>query len=418
MAEIKKFRGLRNTTSPERFRTGDLDTAVDVEMDDTGRVLTRRGLTPVVAATPMHSLYANHVAAVVMEGAALRAINPDFSRTTLRTLSNSNPVSYDTVADTIYYSNGTDTGRLVGLTPKAWGITPPVGQPAAAPVPGTLPPGRYLYAMTFIRTDGHESGTGLAGAIDLPAGGGIQFSGMEVSTNAEVSDKILYVSSQNGEVPFRAAIVPNAQTSYLLTEQARGVPLTTQFAEPPPPGTMVRYYNGHMCVVVGDVVYYSDPYGLELFRREGNFLRFPGQIAVFECVNKGIFVATTDLAGDDPETAGGSWYLSGARMDKLDSTQIFDYGAIPGTGVKTQAGYFNTEFSDEGGAIEAATPAVVWASRHGVCVGFDGGQARNLTEAMYSFPVAQHGVGLVRQARGFVQYLSVLRGAGAANNSA
>jgi hypothetical protein len=96
---------------------------------------------------------------------------------------------------------------------------------------------------------------------------------------------------------------------------------------------------------------------------------------------------------------------------------VFDYGAIPGTGVKTLSAYFDTKTSDVGNAIEDGTPAVVWSSRHGACVGFDGGRARNLTEAMYSFPAAQRGAGLVRQARGYVQYLSVLRGSGAANNS-
>lgn len=416
--EIKRFKGLRNTTSPERFTPGDLATALDVEIDNTGRVISRQGFTQ-VSAVAAHSLYANHGVTLLVEGVGLKAVEADFSRTSLRTLSSSAYVSFESVGDTIYYSNGVDTGRLVGRSPLQWGVAVPIGQPAAAATGGDLPPGRYMYAMTFLRSDGHESGTGSAGAIDLPLGGGIHFTGMEVSTNPEVSDKILYLSSPSGEVMYRARIVPNASTTMLYTAGALDltIPLHTQFAGPPPAGKLVRYYNGHMCVVAGDVVYYSDPYNLELFHQEGNFLRFPGQVALFESVNDGIYVATTDLAGDDPETTGATWFLGGSRMDALKSLQVFDYGATPGTAARTLATYFDTVTGDRGDAVEAKAPAVVWASRHGVCAGFDGGQVRNLTEASYSFPIAQHGAGVVRQARGFVQYLSVLRGSGALNNN-
>lgn len=416
--EIKRFKGLRNTAPPERFRPGDLATALDVEINDTGQVLSRRGMT-LLSATPAHSLYANHGVAVLVEGSTLRAIEADFSRTSLRTLSVPAAVSYDTLQDVVYYSNGVDTGRLIGRTPLQWGVTPPMGQPVATQVVGPLPAGRYMYAMTFLRSDGHESGTGLAGSIDLPAGSGVMFTGMEVSTNPEISDKILYLSSTNGETLYRARTVPNGQTSISYTAAATDltIPLTTQFAGPPPAGTIVRVYNGRACVVTGDVVYFSDPYNLELFRLDTSFLRFPGQVALFDSVNDGVWVATTDLAGDDPETSGGTWFLAGMDIGASKSGQVFDYGAIPGTGVRTLASYFDTKTGDEGNAIEVGTPAVVWSSRHGVCVGFDGGQVRNLTETMYSFPIAQRGAGLVRQARGFVQYLSVLRGSGAANNS-
>jgi len=416
--EIKKWKGLRNTAPPERFRPGDLATALDVEINDTGQVLSRRGMT-LLSAVAGHSLYANHAVAVLVEGSTLKALEPDFTRTPLRVLSTSAPVSYDTMQDTVYFSNGVDMGRLVGRAPLQWGVTPPVGQPVASPIAGALPAGRYMYAMTFLRADGHESGTGLAGVIDLPLGGGIQFSSMEVSTNPEVSDKILYLSSPNGEVMYRGRTVANAVPALTYASGALdlSIPLTTQHAGPPPPGTTVRIFNGRACVVVGDTVFYSDPYNLELFRLDTAFSRFPGQVALFECVNDGLYAATTDLAGDDPETSGGTWYLGGADTSALKSVQVFDYGAIPGAGVKTLASYFDTQFADEGGAIEPGTPAVVWSSRHGVCVGFDGGRVRNLTEAFFSFPIAQRGAGLVRQARGFVQYLSVLRGSGAANNS-
>lgn len=406
--EIKKWFGLRNTTSPERFKPGEMAVATDVEIDDTGKLMSREGMT-VVSVTPAHSLYANDFITLVVEGTALRAVEPDFSRTTIRNLTTSAPISYETFAGTVYYSNGVDSGRLVGRTHSQWGVTPPVGQPYATQIPGKLPPGRYMYAMTFLRDDGHESGTGAAGSIEVPAFGGVQFSAMEVSTNPLVSAKLLYLSEANGEVMYEVAKVPNGTTTHAVTSNFGGPALTTQFAGPPPAGSMVRYFNGNMFVVVGSTAFYSDPYNLELFRPSDSYMQFPGQVALFESVNDGLYVATADMRGEDGKTAGRTWYLAGARPDQMKNRTIFDYGAVPGSGARTMASYFNTTAGDAGGAIDPGAPAVVWSSRNGICVGFDGGLARNLTEERFELPFSKQAAAVVRMARGFAQYIAVLR---------
>lgn len=413
--EIKRWAGIRNTFADERLKPNELTVALNLDIDNAGRLLSRVGHT-VINATSSHSLFATDQIALVMQGATLKVIEADNSLTTIATLTNSNPVAFHAYAGVVYGTNGVDTFRLVGRSYRQWGVTPPVGQPHAEATTGDLPPGRYLYAMTFRRSDGHESGTGVAGYIDLPTGGGIAFSQLEVSTNTEVHDKILYVSSPNGEALRRARVVANSATVAEYRGYTElGAELTTQFAGPPPPGTLVRGFNGHLMLVDGDTIYFSRPHSLELFDLDNDYLRFPGQVAVFEPVNDGMFVATSDVLGDDPNTVGATWYLSGNRPDQLKSTQLFDYGAVPGTAVRTQAAYFETNLEGESRG-ENAGSAVVWTTRHGVCVGFDGGTARNLTETKYSFPDAQRGVGLVRQSRGYVQYIVVVRGAGAANN--
>lgn len=412
--EIKGWRGLRNTTSPERFRVGDLEVATDVEIDDTGKMLSRRGQT-VVDATPAHSLYSSKAVTLIMHDNVMSRIESDFTFTPIRTLTTSDRVSYDNYAGTIYWSNGTDTGRVFSATPRLWGVVPPSNQPTASASSGNLPAGRYLFALTFLRSDGHESGTGVEGAIDVGPNGGIVFSNIEVSSDPDVTDKIIYLSGTNGETLYRAAVIPNSYVTYGYTGNASDlkVALRTQHAGPPPAGNIVRYFNGTMYVVAGDVVYFSDAYNPELFRIGENFLRFPGQVALFECVKNGIFVATTDIEGDDPETAAMTWYLAGGSPADFDSTIVFDYGAIPNTAAKCTAALIT---SPEASETTKIGEAIVWTSRHGVCVGYNGGSANNLTESQYSFPYAQRGAGIVRQHRGFVQYLNVLRGSGSANN--
>lgn len=414
MAEIKKFLGLRNTVSPERFKPGELEIARDVELDDSGQLLSRLGQT-VVNATPSHSLYSNSQLSLLVQNKVLRRVEADFSLTAVKTLSNDDPVSYETVGNQTYWSNGTDKGCFVGLTPREWGITPPTSQPVAQATSGGLPAGRYMYALTFLRSDGQESGTGVQGAIDVGANGGIYFTNLEVSTNQEVYDKIVYLSGTNGEKLYRALIIPNGVTSATYSGDATDlkVVLRTQHAESPPAGNIVRYFNGVMYVVVGDLVYFSDSYNPDVFRLADQFLRFPGQLAVFECVKDGIYVATTDLEGDDQEEAGGTFYLSGKTPEDFEFTVVADHGAHPGTASKCKAALLTPPDAPEAQRIG---DAVVWSSRNGVMVGFNGGAVTNLTELRYSFPSAQQGAGVVRQHRGFVQYVNVLRGAGAANN--
>lgn len=407
MAEIKKFKGLNNMTSPERMAPGELVVALDVDIDHTGRLLSRTGRT-IVNATPCHSLFSYPGGTFLMQGTAMKAVEADLSLTTVQTLRSSNNITYDFLNGVAYFSNGVDTGRLVGRTPKTWGVAAPVGQPSAALAYGTLGAGRYLYALTFLRNDGHESGTGISGQIDLTAPGGVLLNNIEVSTNPDVTTKAIYISSRDGEVLYRSAIVPNTQTAVVISDEPNaGVPLTTQFAGPPPPGNIVRIFNGIAYIIAENVVYYSDPYNLELFRPDVNFMQFPGQVTLWDHVNDGIYVATADTDTVD----GTTWFLSGTRPDQFVGAAVFNYGAVFGTSDAIETTFLGKQGEKEGRS------AVLWISRHGVCLGGDGGNVQNLTEMRHSFPSAVRGASLIRRARGMIQYMTALQGTGNADNA-
>lgn len=412
--EIKRFAGIRNTTAEERFKLGELMSATDVELDNTGKILSRKGYTK-VSAVGMRSVFNNGQMTLAAVGSSLVRINPDFSSTVLASLGSTTlPITYQPVGSDIYWSDGIQKGAVGPGGARDWGVEWPVGQPVATPNSfGDLQPGKYLYAMTFLRSDGHESGTGAAGLIELTSRGGITFTSMEASTNPLVSDKILYLSSVNGEVMYRVSKLPNAQDSVTLMANAGTIPLMTQFKGPPPAGNIVRYYNGCMYVVVGDTVYRSRPYDLELFEPDVDHYRFPGELAMFEPVNDGLYVATVDAPGDDAQSAGDTFYLAGA--DPAKSTKVFDHGAIPGTAIPSDAGFFLGFIQGDTEGMQGQT-AVLWASRFGICIGFDGGQVENLTEAKYSLPTAQRGAAMVRHDRGFTQLVIALQGTGAVTN--
>lgn len=414
---ITKWLGLKNTTSPDRFKRGEMLIGQNVDIDNTEMGISRLGFTSINGAAS-HSLWSDGSICLVVQNAVLKRFNEDTSLTTLKALRSNAFTSYVSPGNgTVYYSNGVDQGRIAAGAALSWGVPQPRSQPTPSVVGGALPTGRYLFALTFLRKDGHEGGTRMAGVVDIPAysgagpnsasGAGINFSNIEVSTNPEITGKILYLSTPNGEVLYQAAVIPNGVTSYVYDRNTLDltVPLRNLEAGPPPPGTILEYYNGVMYVCSGGVAYYSDPYGLELFRIADQFLQFPGRLTLFASVNDGIYVGT------DQKT----FFLTGDRPDKMESKEIFGCGAIEGTSYNTDASYFTKreqgeEFGDD------PHPVVIWTSSRGIHAGYDGGVVKNLTEEMYSFPAAQRGAGILRAVRGYTQYLTSLQGTGSADN--
>ena len=305
----------------------------------------------------------------------------------------------------IYMSNGSVNLVAEGGSVRKWGIDVPVQQPLANATAGGLRPGRYLYAMTFGCADGQESGTGASGSIELTATGGIAFVGMQVSDDPRVDRKTVYVTAPYGEALIASLVVDNALETAVLTDLIAGHVLDKQFCGPPPAGSIVRYHAGHMYVVAGEYSYFSREYDPELFYRLGTYLRFPGEVMMFEPVADGIFVATAE----------DTWFLSGKQPGAFTSVHKFPYGAIRGTSVRVIAGDIESPFQGE---IEGqrSGDGVLWTSSQGICGGFDGGEAKNYTQAKYGFPSADRGASLLRKDRGYISFVTTLQGVSPAEN--
>ena len=401
--EITKFKGLKNTVAEERLLPGELSEAYDIDIDGVGAVRTRQGLTA-VSATASHSMWSSGDFCFVAQGTTLYRMSSSGALTQVATLTSTRPISYMESNGTVYWSNGTDTGRIVRGAAKRWGIAPPVGQPRASVTVGSLPAATYKYAMTFIRSDGEESGARTAATFELNAVGGIAFTSFPTSSDPDVAGFSLYLSGPNGTEMYHIGTFPSSTTTVNHRNEATrlGVALDPEYAEAAPAGTIVEKLAGVAYVADGSVIWYSDPYRMERFRRGSRFLQFPGLVTMVAAVDDGLFVATES----------STWFLGGTEPTTMKPSRVLESGAIPGTVAKVDSSELDADDDED---TSPTRPSVFWMSTHGIIAGRSGGQVEKLTYDTYGIPVGHRGSALLRTDRGNVTYVSSVEGSSTGN---
>lgn len=396
--EHRQFLGLRNRVGPSGFELGDLDAAENIDLDDGGGAMLRRGHGAASIAGSCHSLWSNGDFCYAVIANALTQVLPGLTTKTLRSgLTPERRVEYVAVGDRTFYANGIENGVIQAGASRSWGLPVPHA-PAVSLVPGELLPGRYQVALTYLRADLQESGASLATVVDVVAGQGLSIA-LPTSPSSEITTTAVYVSKSDGATLYLSQMVASAATlAVYLYPGPTVATLGTQHLSPPPVGDFLGIYNGHALVAAGDTLFYSEPYAYELFdlrKRQ----RFGSRIVMLAPVKGGVFVGTENQ----------TIFLEGPTPDRFNFQILSDYGVIPHTASRTSAS-----------RVEAARTGdcVVWTSKRGICAGFDGGTMLNLTEDRFAYPVQPTGGGLVRLWRGINQYVATLRGAEVPGNIA
>ena len=122
---LKATKGLNTKVDPVRLGYSkssgiqELAVAVNVDIDDTGRISRRKGFTQRVAGN-YHSLFCHNDTVLCVTGDAFCVLNADYSATPLRNVTLDARVSYCPVDDKIYYTNGYETGYVFNNLSYAW----------------------------------------------------------------------------------------------------------------------------------------------------------------------------------------------------------------------------------------------------------------------------------------------------------
>jgi hypothetical protein len=383
-------KGVNTRLSEFELKTADgvefLRDALNIDIDNTGRLRRRRGYAPIFSGDATHSLFAakNHFL-FVDDDTLYYGLPPNHSAL-LSGLPTLTPMGYAEVNGEVRMSNGIITKRLTAagvLTP--WGVDTPPGAPAIAAIGfGGLDAGRYQVAVVFVAPDGEESGASIVVDVTVAIGGGIQLTSIPQPTDGYTSAIRVYVTKVNGERFYHLVDLSVGTTTLNIgASSALGRELTTLFLQPFPACPLLEYYNGRMYGAIGPYVFYSEPLRYGLFRPAMNFILYSADVTVLKAVEDGMYVC-----------ADQTYWHGGAGAKQFSQRTLLPYGAVPGTGVKHENGR-----------------QVAWFSEKGYVVGGNGGELRLAQDTNVAVSKYEHGAVLYREDRGVRQLASALRGA-------
>ena len=376
MPTIKEFGGLDNQNKPSDYGLSRLEVAENVDITRNGKLVTRKGRKRLHTAT-IDAACSNKDSLLLQSGANLMMVVDETGLLLVESnLNVSNWLNSTEINGKIYWSNSVDCGVIDGGTSRPNGIPSPINSNHSHIV-GSMPTGTYLYALTYIRNDGFESGASLSGQSYVSNGGiRVDFIG---NLQENVESVCLYLSNANGDVLYLANQV-NVNAGFVTyTGDTRnfGIALANQFCDKPVPYQSSCFYKGRMYYAHGNVLWASLPFNFELINYSQDFVAFNGDILMCCAVDNGIYVATST------ET----FFLSGNDVLDFVQTSVLGYGAIKCNAVSVEK-------------IGDRPQGMMWASKRGAIAGFDGGQVVNLTDGVFAFGDAGNGTAVMREQDG------------------
>ena len=334
--QLGPFLGL-NTRLPE-FALGTkegafLSVASNVYCDKAGRIHRRPGLTLIQAMAGAHSLFNNYL---VRASTLYRITLPTYAETLVKVLASDGAMSYAEHDGSIYYSNGTDSGRIASDgTIYPWALPTP-SAPATASIAGTLSAGKYLVAVGYANgTTGEEGGLSPSTTVTLAADGAIRVT-LPAATTGATHIKV-YVSKLNGTALGLYATVATGTATADITSTTTGKTGQDKHVEPMPACTNLFIHMGRLCGINGDTLYYSEPYRMGYYRADKGYIRFESDIALAAPNQAGVYVVT-----------GTTQWIPGdfALPDML--RDVLAYSGIPGTVFKHPTAPIVGWMSDKG----------------------------------------------------------------------
>lgn len=330
--------------------------AVNVDVDNSGSLRRRQATEKLVALTNPHSLHMlNDTDGYMVIGGVMYqvAMLPAYSQSMFLVLSNDDPVAWLASGDSLYYSNGTDSGRISSGVNYPWGLPTP-SDPTTSQIGGNLFEGSHQVAVAYRNSISGETG-GISPSsnpdVTTPTGG------LRVTLPGAVSGAThidIYISTVNGSIPMLVATVPVGTTLYDIIDYGTGREANQRFEAPLPAGTQLFMFNGCLCSVKGSDVFEGIPY------RPGYYLPVEGRIPWPATVSNVIPAQNGAYV-----VADQTYWIPGTHLTSSKDVikDALPYGGVAGTAFSygenknVQYGWFGKYgivLADETGAVNAA----------------------------------------------------------------
>lgn len=347
--QIGPFLGLNNRlddatlgTEAGRF----LARCENVDIDDTGAPLRRRGVSRIAAMTGAHSLMMRTATAgfLVRDSVLYDITLPAYSETLLSVLGSNAAMSYEKLGHDWYFSNGTDAGRFSGGAVYPMGLPTP-GAPACVTIPGDLTAGRFKVVLAYCNADTGEEG-GMSEATQIDATGGVRVTLPGATSGATHVN--VYLSDPNGGVALLHSSHATGTATADLTAAATGRAANVRFEQPLPAGSLFAS-NGRLCAFSGSMVYLGLPYRPGYYDPLGGYIPFTENVAIAIENQSGTYIV-----------ADKTYFVPGDLGNVQENIRdVLPYGAVPGTAFKVpnqpQVGWFSTHgfvLADTAGQID------------------------------------------------------------------
>jgi len=395
------FAGIRNTLSTERLERAasqsgnrdirtDLEAATNVDIDDSGRVSRRAG-QQVIIPDAAHSLWSDDETCLFVQAGTLYQLNANYTKRALVSGIGNTPVHYLALNGVVYWSNAVTTGAVVEGTVHTWGMAVPASQPNASVVAGSLVAATYLYAATYVRADGQESGTGMASRIDLKDGAGLRFV-WPAPPSRDVVGINIYVSEPNSESMFLAVSAPIAAGNATFNGGLLATPLNTQWQDAPPPGQELAFHRGRIYIAQGEFLFASSALGYSYVDMR-DYLALDGTIIRFVVgVDHGMFVGTDESV----------YFLKGDRFDQMEIDSVVETYGVAGSAILVDG------FVATGDDKLSGLTCAMFATGSGICLGTPDGATVNLTYDRFQTTMPRSGAAVLRTSQTQTQYLLTL----------
>lgn len=333
--------------------------AINVDIGRAGRFRRRVGYQLVALGVNMHSLWvaAQRGVCLVAQADKLYRLREDRTLEALAMLNSGDPLDYVEYNGNVYWTSKTSFGWLPSdaVSARHVGVPTPEVNPTLSVGNGSLLPGKYAVAISYLDDRREEGGATEVQIIDLPQGGGIVMSGLPTKNGYTIS---AYISAADDSTLRCSEEFPAVFNQYVVTQLAQGGECETQFLKPLPPGEFIAWLAGRLYTAKFGTLYFSDAFRPHLYNPAHNVIPFSGYISFIAPVTNGLYV------GD----SRGVWFLAGTDPEKFELRYVSPHRAVRRSAVRLGPGHFPEK------KVPSPNPVVAWLSAVGYVVGMDDGQ--------------------------------------------
>lgn len=306
-------------------KVGDyLRDAVNVDITHSGSIVRRSAFAMIQPMTGAHSLYMDSdTTGYLVRASVLYRVTllPTYAETSTKALAANDRVSYKDFGGSIYFSNGTDSGRIVGSQWFPMAMPTPSAPSVSGNIGGSLYKGGYQVALAYYNAvTGEEGGVGpSSNPVISSATGGLRISlpgAVPGATHINV-----FVSTVNGSIPlFSASVTVGTSLIDIIDETTRLREANARFEAPLPAGRLF-VFNGCLCSYAGNNVYEGIPFRPGYYLPSEGRIPMPAEVSNVVPAENGVYIV-----------ADKTYWLSGPVMTKAETVKdVLPYGGSKGT---------------------------------------------------------------------------------------